>query len=427
MPWVKFPNYINKLWKLRSALQVARTLNPSELANDESYGYALLDAGVITSRSSVEELKLKSPADQGPITSGRGLHEMFQLLGMMVRDPDGIQLTEAGNRIADASGESITDDELNLWRTSLLDLRFPHEAFPDKSVGVDFRPAQIVISMLEQGPLPSQGLAFAFAVANETPSEVERARNLAAQWNDVPRQELANAASTTVRELENNAKVFPGLLEQTGLIRRAGGWAYVTTEGLEALGIDGSGPRTVEPSSAPVRKARSRPIDDNGPASWSPDPVDPKDAAERAFLRLVKLERANAAHELALRMLNDWLVELGFTTAQADYDIHAARDDLEILVEVKSLTATNARRQTISAIGQLAYYYNDLARDAPGSRQLTRVAFFDQEPSHPQVSSVLHQEHIELGWINDDGNIAFADAAFYDTLVGSDRATSASD
>lgn len=427
MPWVKFPNYMNNLRKLRSALQVARTLEPRELANDEIYGYALLDAGVITSRSSVAELKQKPRADQGPITNGRGLPEMFQLLGMMVRDGDRIHLTETGNRVADAEGETITDDELDLWRASVLNLRFPHDAFPEKSSGVDFRPAHVMISMLELGPLPGQGLAFAFAVANESPSEIERARTLAAQWTDTQSQQLANAASVTASELRNNAKVFPGLLEQIGLIRRSGGWAYVTTEGLEALGVGRRSSPSPEASSASARKIRSRPIDGKGPASWSPEPIDPEDAAERAYLRLLKIERANAAHEMALRLLNDWLVGHGFATAQADYDILASRDSLEILVEVKSLSATNARRQTVSAIGQLAYYYNGLAKEAQGPRTIARVAFFDREPADPQIHSVLEQEGIEMGWINDDGDVVLTNADFYAVLVGENPVSSGSE
>ena len=418
MSWVKFPNYINRLQKLRSALQVARTLDPSDLANDEIYGYALLEARVITSQSSVQDLKQKPRANQGPITSGRGLLKMFQLLGMMKRKEELIHLTDTGTHIADTEGAAISDEELDLWRASVLNLRFPHEAFPEESIGVNFRPAHVMIAMLEEGPLPGQGLAFAFAAANESPSEINKLRNLAAQWGDNQAQNLAEAASTTVNEFRNNTKVFPGLLEQVGLIRRSDGWAYVTTEGLAALGAGQSGPPTSEPSPRTARRTRSRPIDGNNPAAWTPEPVDPKDAAERAYLRLLRIERANAAHEVALHLLNAWLQDHGFHTEQADYDILASRNNTLILVEVKSLSATNGRRQTISAIGQLAYYYNGLTKHTPNTRSIIRLAFYDREPDDPDIRSVLKQEDIEMGWTNADGVVIFATPAFYGELVG---------
>ena len=419
MPWVKFPNYINQLLKLRAALQVARSLAPVDVANDETYGYALFEAGVISSGFSVEELRQKPRGNQGPITYGRGLPEMFQLLGLIVREGDGLRLTESGGRIADAAGDSTTDDEVSTWRDALLGFQFPHTAFPHKSdVGVSFRPAHVMLSMLERGPLPAQGLAFAFAAVDESHQEIDRLRSLAARWPMADRQELATAATTTVSELKNNAKVFPGLLEQVGLIRRVSGQAYATADGFEALG---AGPASGQPGSArtpPVRLRRSRPIVGPGPASWSPDPIDPDDAAERALLQILRIERANAAHENALRVFSDWLIDRGFETAQADYDILASRADLRVLVEVKSLSAANRRRQAITAIGQLAFYRSGLASEALEDPPIIRMVFFDTDPADPQIVNVLEQETIAVAWLDSDGVVFIPDIELRQDLAG---------
>ncbi|MXX80499.1 MAG: hypothetical protein F4Y69_05615 [Chloroflexi bacterium] len=310
----------------------------------------------------------------------------------------------------------MTDDEVDLWRASLLGLRFPHEAFPEKTGDASFRPAHVMLSMLEQGPVPGQGLAFAFAAGSELPNEIQRLRNLAARWSDQNSQALAAEASTTVSELRNNAKVFPGLLEQVGLIRRSDGWAYATTDGLDALGVGRGAPPALQTSSVTGRRRRSRPIGEEGPTSWVPDPIDPEDAAERAFLGILRRERANSAHEAALYQLNDWLLERGFRTAQAEYDILATRGNVQVLVEVKSLSAKNRRTQTVRAIGQLAYYHHGLTQDAHEHQPIVRMTFFDREPGDPTILSVLEQENIQVAWVDDDQHILFADPGFHQLL-----------
>lgn len=402
MPWTKFPNYINDLGKLRRALQVAAGLPPAQLDDDETYGYALLDAGVIASRTARADLVQLPRQRQSPITQGRGLPEMFILLGMMEHVPgEGLLLTDAGLHVAAQDAHGLTDAERDEWREAVLGLRFPHAAYPGISEGVvEMRPAHVVLSMLLDGPLPAQGLAFAFAAGTEADDEVLRLRGLAEEWGDREIQELAADAGTTASELRNNAKVFPGLLEQCGLIRRDRGIAYIEPEGLHALGAHGD---FEEAPAAEMPQGRRQPrrIQADQPRAWVPDPVGDDDAAERANLRILRAEKANRRHQEALLLIAAELENRNFETWEADYDILARRDDVWLLIEVKSTSARNARKQTMTALGQLAFYRQNIEEAAAGDIELQRILAFDRPVRNDRIQRVLDREQVDLTWIDD--------------------------
>ena len=88
-----------------------------------------------------------------------------------------------------------------------------------------------------------------------------------------------------------------------------------------------------------------------------------------------------------------------FDTTEADYDILAKRDDLWLLIEVKTLSDRNARRQTISAIGQLAFYYQESKEEASGGTTIYRVVAFDRAMPDQRIRTVLMQEGVRMMWI----------------------------
>lgn len=394
---------MNDLRKLRRALQVAAGLNPAQVDDDETYGYALLHADVIASRTPVDDLVQLPRQRQGPITQGRGLPEMFILLGMMERVPgEGLLLTDAGLNIAAQDAEGLTDAERDEWREAVLGLVLPHAAYPDISEGVvDMRPAHVMLSMLFDGPLPAQGLAFAFAAGTEADDEILRLRGLAQEWGDREIQDLAGDAGTTASELRNNAKVFPGLLEQCGLIRRERGIAYIEPEGLHALGAHGDF-EEAPAAEVPAPRRQPRRIRADQPRAWAPAPVGDDDAAERANLRIVRAEKANRRHQETLLLIAAELENHNFETWEAEYDILARREDVWLLIEVKSISARNARKQTMTALGQLAFYRQNIEEAAEGEIDLQRMVAFDRPVQNDRIQRVLDREQIHLTWIDGD-------------------------
>lgn len=142
-----------------------------------------------------------------------------------------------------------------------------------------------------------------------------------------------------------------------------------------------------------------RPVNVGDSQVWVPPVLDPADAFERAQRRRLKLERANIDHQRAVRIVDSWLRELGFSTFEADYDILATRTNLWVLVEVKLIRTADPRRQTIAAIGQLACYASLSIGPLPSETALVKVVAFDRHPSDARSLFVLESEGIQTVWV----------------------------
>lgn len=408
MPWIKFPNQINNLLKLRRALHLASSMPANHLRDDGIYGEALLNAGVITTRKSRTQLAQLPNSRQPHRTSARGLREMFILLGCMNPVGNRVRVAASGRLIAQSTGQVLATTERTTWIRLLSQLQFPHPRYPNLAAGViSVRPLFITLAMLDGGPLPAQGLAFAFSVATESRADIQKARSLARRLTRASENRLARSVGTTVSELRNNAKVFPGILEQLGLIRRAGGVAHITPAGQAILA---SVTVRVGTSRRRTRPA-SRPVNTTANVAWAPPPVDPNDVVERRQLRLVKAERANSNHRDAVACMNAWLVANNFRTAESDYDILARKGQIRVLIEVKSITPSNTRSQIIKAIGQLAFYAAVSAPRTSANTESYRMVFFDCRPNDAQGMQTLTDEEIKVAWV-ETGQVVFADTRF---------------
>lgn len=360
--WIKFPNQINNLLRLRSALQVASALSSDDLRDDECYGYGLLSGGVIASRSTEAELRLLPHSRQGPRTAARALRELFVLLDLMEPVEGGFALTDRGRTIAAATGATLSDPERHEWTTALVAMRFPHPAFPDLSPGVtSARPAIITLKMVAGGPLPAQGLAFAFAAGDESDASITRARELARTWGTESIESLASAIGTTVAELRNNSKVLPGMLAQLGLIEREAGEARITEEGRARLKADGDAESETVPSAAapmPIRKVTIGTIVERRKRLEGSEPAEEPSltAAEREALRQQRLEQRVINHQRLLLGFEKYLSARGFDVRCTSlYDALALNGTLGIEVEAKTVEADEAS-QIRAAVGQLLYY-----------------------------------------------------------------------
>ena len=417
MSWVKFPNQANKLLTLKRALKEAAALTPAQIRDDGDYGYRLLREGVIRSGKSEAELRALPPGDQSPRTTARALRELFRLCGFMEEGGGGITLTEEGQRLASFE-DPVGEGEKAIWLRALADLKFPHHDFPElSSSGVEIRPLHVALRMLEPGPLPSQGLSFAFSAKDESDEEVASVRDLAQRWNTERGPTLAQEVGTTVSELRNNAKVFPGLLEQLGLIQRQSGVASITPTGINLLGA--APEAAAGGSEAGMALPASRPVNAEDGTAWTPAPIDPEDVAEKARLRLLRLERANKDHQTAVQILDGYLRERDFETSEADYDILAKLGSVWLLVEVKSLGMASPRRQVMSAIGQIAFYRALSIGNVPLDVTLYRIVFFDRPTDDARARKVLQTEEILYGWVEPSGECIFTpEATEIEGLVG---------
>ena len=162
---------------------------------------------------------------------------------------------------------------------------------------------------------------------------------------------------------------------------------------------------------------RSRPISRAQPRAWTPAPIDPADAAERTHLRLLKAERSVRSHQAALLAVDAALRRADFDTYEERYDMLAKRDDLWLLIEVKSVNEKNLRRQVITALGQLAFYEYDIHHDIPSGVEIVKLVAFDRPISDQYVSAVLERIGVVMSWVEGD-SYRVGDRALADRIAG---------
>lgn len=174
-----------------------------------------------------------------------------------------------------------------------------------------------------------------------------------------------------------------------------------------------SAPTQQRPRPASSRRARA--VNRDAPKPWSPDPSEDADVEEKRMARLLKAERANTAHHAATLAALIWLEDRRFEVTELDYDLLAIRGPLCLLIEVKSINERNERRQTITAIGQLAYYR---AHSIPAELRsaVTRIVLFDHKPRSTDSLETLTSESIVGAWIDETQDIAFSQPGFAESL-----------
>lgn len=201
----------------------------------------------------------------------------------------------------------------------------------------------------------------------------------------------------------------PELLDSFGLSNLlAQTFSVLGDEGAtheDQQGVD----RQRRPSQSRSRRARA--VNRDAPTPWSPDPTADADVEEKRMARRLKTERANASHHAATVAAANWLEDRGFKVTESDYDLLAIRGSLCLLIEVKSIHDLNERRQTIAAIGQLAYYR---AHSIPIEvrSEVIRVVLFDHEPGNIEALETLTSESIVGAWVDESQGVAFSPSQF---------------
>lgn len=122
-------------------------------------------------------------------------------------------------------------------------------------------------------------------------------------------------------------------------------------------------------------------------------------------------ERGRVAHANTQNLLAEALMASGITPLrpaphEPQYDLAWGDGDHLWVVEVKSLTDTNERRQLRSAIGQVLHYVAELYAD--GHQAITPVIAVEREPRDPGLIAACKNNKIRLLWPEN-----FCDAAAF--------------
>lgn len=187
MPFTAFPHQISDPIKLRRTLQVAKKLLKSGKGiDDPSLGYTLFLKGIIRSRGysgtlrqQLKQIQNEEESAQSPLRIARDLRRFFLLFGFIEESKGQFQVTKRGEILIKASRSRLTKAEKKAWLEGLLDLRLPVN-------GTTFRPVEMMLEMLVDGPVQTKALAFAFSVASE--SKKENLENQTVSQTDYMRQ-----------------------------------------------------------------------------------------------------------------------------------------------------------------------------------------------------------------------------------------------
>lgn len=244
MPFIAFPHQYSDLIKLRRILgMIYALLSQNRQPTDEVFGYELLSSGLIGARR-FAHLPLQQQIQawqrlpwslQTPRTTARDLRRMFKVFGLLEEFPaNNYALTNRGERIVRCSGDSLTDDETEVWTNALLNLKF-HSAADDAHINTNFRtrPFVIMLHLLADRDLENKLLAFAMSALLEESSAIQRIQTIVgsvASGRLTLDQALASEGISKA-QAANLVKILPSMGEQLGLIERRAGISSITDLG----------------------------------------------------------------------------------------------------------------------------------------------------------------------------------------------------
>lgn len=416
MPFTAFPHQISDPIKLRRTLQVAKKLLKSGKGiDDPSLGYTLFLKGIIRSRGysgtlrqQLKQIQNEEESAQSPLRIARDLRRFFLLFGFIEESKGQFQVTKRGEILIKASRSRLTKAEKKAWLEGLLDLRLPVN-------GTTFRPVEMMLEMLVDGPVQTKALAFAFSVASESKKETWRIRRLARRitcGKSTLNKELKKAG-ISAPNANNSVKILPALMEHIGLITRKARIARLTPLGRTLLDRQarqkGGVPLPVTPQEPWFRIISP---EDDLRVKWKPSDVedggieyDPEDVLERA--RLLK-ERTNI-HQATLDKLRR-LLEKKWRLGKGNFDLLAERGKVALLTEVKSIksgSTKDERLRIIDGIGKLFFYERvDVPRLLKNRKaNIQKVMLFSQEPNRKEHITFLKRLGIWVLWLGVKGDL----------------------
>lgn len=402
-----FPNQLNNLTKLSKALVVANDLaqEGKSFRDDGVYGEALIHAGVVGTGHSpkpvleyLAEQNLKAHSEQPFRTTARGLRELFRTLGLMESDGEQCWLTASGKELAlQCSGDPI-QTPLPYWSSVIR--KMSHYG----NYGKISHPYQMLLRLVARIPGISRAkCALALEAKDDSPEELNRIVGLAA----IPEADLPEKLGITVSTWKNAIKVLPSFAIQLGDLVQKGQTVHLATIPGGTSGeaqVEHNGKESAQQSAGP-RQVTADAIATAGTADFHdeedkdlPEAPTPEDLAARAAKLLNRLKR----HNLIVKKVAETLQTAGAILYEHPFDCLAQFPEVNILIEVKSLSGDPADEveRVRSALGQLLYYeafaINHLQNDHP----VLKLALFEL-PITSNHAEWLRGTGIEPVWLND--------------------------
>jgi hypothetical protein len=401
-----FPNQVADLTKIATAINdLANLVDAGANArNDGVFGEALVRSGVAGTghrpmpiEEYLAEQRLNTPSNQSFRTTARGLRQLFRLMELIDDSGQQVIITDSGRQAAAFAGLPLDAEQVEFWRRTIQNMS--HDGS---------HPYQVLLGLVGQRPGITRKLcALALEAENDSPEELARIVGLA----DLPEAAIRDRIGVTKSNWDNAKKVLPKFAEQLGdVIKRGDQFWLADAPGRDDAGAVEDDPAPTQQAEAPrVRAPRTsrsvtpETIGRAGTAERSaeftiPPDLDPNAVAEANRLRQDRLRRHNLlVQELAGR-LN------GLRLFEDPFDILALAEALAILIEVKTLSGTEAdeRDRVRGALGQLLYYEKFVTTPVAGEAAIHKVACFEG-PISDAHREFLNEKGIAVIWKIDGG------------------------
>lgn len=389
-----FPHQVNRLSKIRGALQVGSDLaSRGEAVDDDgTFGYAVARAGIYTFRglasptsaqleAAIRREQMKSQSNQGPRTFARDLRRTMVLLGLLEHTGPGWQITSLGRQLLSLP-DPPDPTAASLWTDAVLQLELDD--------GRSIQPARNMLRMVEQRPgIEKRWLAFALDMNDDSDAELDRVLALEhLGFNGA----VASRGATAYRAA-NAVKILPSLLEQLGLLSIDITVCNLTPLGAAALaGIAGAPtPAVASPSAGTAvrrRKAGYGVSDAEGVHDVAVSLGRPRTTEEQLHSAALLEERTSQHQELVRRVVARMKNVSEVRCSDDAFDIlgeSSLRAEV-LLIEAKTLRG-DALVQARIALGQLLYYEYFDVRPTTGD-PIIKIVAFDSEPGD-QASQFL--------------------------------------
>jgi hypothetical protein len=407
-----FPNQVNDLGRLAAGMRcLLRLVGEGANARDDGlFGEELVRAGVAGTghrQLPVEEYLRqqgeKPLRNQSHRATARGLRELYRLLGFIDDSGPRVEVTDLGRQAAAYTGPPANPAQLGFWREAVRNIA--HEGGGQTS-----HPYQVLLRLVEQKPgITRAKCALALEARNDSPEELARIVALA----DLPEEEIPDQIGATQSNWDNAKKVLPAFAEQLGDVVRQG-------EGLYPAGAMGRVDEDTAGGTAGRTGGRAA-------RAWrdvTPETIATAGTADRHDEIIIPPEPDPEAAEQAIRLMRDRLrrhnllvKELagrfrGARLAESLFDLLVQIDEVNILVEVKTLDGTEAdeRDRVRDALGQLLYY----EAFAVGGIRVSKVACLEQ-PISAAHREWLNSKDVAVIWKSEDG---FAGDALAADILG---------
>lgn len=406
-----FPNQITDIGKLTTALSILSGLIArEESVDDDAFGERLLRQGVIKpgNRSAsidryLEATRRKPPSNQSHRTTARGVKEFFRKAGLIRDTDDGLQVTDAGSRLAAAVGQPTILRES--WRDAARNIVAVDNA------GNTSHPYQILLRMLAARPgTPRAFCALALEALDDSEEELQRIIALRDGGDEAAIRSLLGVSQSN---WDNAKKILPSIAEQLGDVARNQDGLHLVNAGVDATSTAATGTQSRRIAArrvTPDTIATTREPDDS-------DEVVPGNEATAVSMAEAIAKRAERSYRHN-RLVQRFVAELSSDDNEfweGNIDCLVVNPAVAIMAEMKTLDGSepDEMHQIRNAVAQLLYYERfalppEIAGRLP-ELELVKAVVLESAPADTHTAWV-ESLGIRVVWMTDTG-LTGSDAA----------------